>query len=191
MECLRTAYATRIKQLVDLTTVRGVKFEISTRRECAAIPDHTYVEAKDLPKEFLAFVPFVPTNSTELDGQCADIKGDDSRMYLLVTRARDGEPGTLSLFSRQREGSLAKGAKNHTVVQGATSGGSHGGYEGVDSGLGYFTIRNRVGSMIRSTECVDKFRYDRRKKAWMCESSVEVTDDRQAVSLLPGCGEQN
>jgi uncharacterized protein len=95
VQCLRAAYQVRIAQLSSAQNVRGVDFELRFKAgphgwepECTKVPlvvEPTHVAATEIPKAFASFIPFVPSGWRVLDLRCADIKGDGSITYLLVT----------------------------------------------------------------------------------------------------------
>ncbi|MGO9265059.1 MAG: hypothetical protein ACLQBA_09260 [Candidatus Binataceae bacterium] len=132
------------------------------------------VEPKDVPAEFAAFVPFIPNGQDLIDLLCGDIKGDGSTTYLLVTRA-PGDIGSLSLLTRESDGSLKLEASNNTVIQSSELTGSAGGYRGVDIIRNGFTIRNSFGGGGIGEAYSFTFKYSRIHKTWMLES-VEVAD---------------
>jgi uncharacterized protein len=127
-QCLHASYDARIAELLSTPNVRGVDFELLLKAgphgwepQCPEVPltffGSVHIEPTELPQAFAKFMPFVPSDSKVLDLRCADIKGDGSITYLLVTRKSYGFPGTLTLLSRSRDRSLSVEADNESIIQ--------------------------------------------------------------------------
>jgi hypothetical protein len=179
-QCLQAAYEARIAELSSSPNVRGIDFELVLKAgphgwepQCSEIPltffGSTHVESTELPQAFAEFIPFVPSGSKVLDLRCADIKGDGSVTYLLVTREPYGIPGTLTLLSRSPGGSLRVASHNGSVIQTDVAGAA-GGYSGIVIHPKGFTIENTVGAAGAEGSFKFTFRYSSTARTWMLES---------------------
>ena len=179
-QCLHAAYDARIAELSSAPDVRGIDFELLLNAgphgwepQCPEVPltffGSVHVEPTELPPAFAEFIPFVPSDSKVLDLRCADIKGDGSIVYLLVTRKPYGFAGALTLLSRMRDGSLRIEANNGSIIQTDVAG-MAGGYEGIVIHQRGFTVKNSVGSASAEGSFRFTFRYSTTARTWMLES---------------------
>jgi hypothetical protein len=128
------------------------------------------------PKQLAEFGPFIPDGQRLVDLQCGNIKGDGSTTYLLVTRS-EYEIGTLSLVTRQSDGSLKLEASNKTVIQSAMGAGIAGGYDGITLKSRAFTIKNSFGGGGIGAKYGCTFKYSRASNKWILDSAVEEDYD--------------
>jgi uncharacterized protein YecT (DUF1311 family) len=179
-QCLHAAYDDRIAQLLSSPNVRGIDFELLLKAgphgwepQCPEIPlpywGSAHVEPTELPQAFAEFISFVSRGSKVLDLRCADIKGDGSITYLLVTREPYGFPGVLTLLSRSRDGSLRKETDNGSIIQ-TDAAGMAGGYEGIVIHPKGFTVENTFGSAGAESSLKFTVRYSTTARTWMLES---------------------
>jgi uncharacterized protein len=189
-QCLREAYDARIAELSSDPDVGAIDFDLVLKAgphgfepECEAIPltffGAVHVEAKEIPKAFAEFVPFVPKGSQVLDLRCADIKGDGSTIYLLVTRKPYGVPGVLTLLSRTQQHSLRVEAINQSIIQ-TDMAGMAGGYGGIVTHNKGFTVESGVGGAGHRAEWQFDFRYSATARTWMLESINIDSVDRDS-----------
>ena len=140
---------------------------------------HVYgfpIEPKDVPREYAEVVPFIPKGQRLIDLPCGDIRGDGTTTYLLVTGS-EIQIGTLSLLTRQLDGSLQLDASNKTVIQAHMLAGMSGGYKGIDVQRRAFTINNSFGGGGVVANYAFTFRYSAINKTWTLESVVEEDFD--------------
>jgi len=179
-QCLHATYDVRIAELSSAPYVRGVDFELRLEGgphgwepQCPRVPltffGSVHVEPKAIPQALAEFVPFVPSGSKVLDLRCADISGDGSTTYLIVTRQPYGVPGILTLLSRTRGSSLRRVAENKSIIQ-TDLAGMAGGYEGMVIHQKGFTIQNSVGSAAGESSFEFNFQYSATARNWMLES---------------------
>lgn len=146
----------------------------SARVALAACKGETYVE-KFKPVEQAIKVPaelhpFVPANSDPIALQSADLKGDGSTGYLLVTEARSNttEAGrrVLWVLTRGEHGRLSLAKHNGLTVYRSDSNGVHGDpFMGINVSTGRFEIEHYGGGAAGWGEKF-RFAYSKRDDTW-------------------------
>lgn len=177
VQCLRAAYQVRISQLQWVKN--GSVFDFAVRfkegphgqvPECATVLLSSLTSGEVHPDVAgTSFSPFVPHGWEVLDLRCADIKGDGSITYLLVTREPDsGQPGTLTLLTLAPGGSMHVEGENHAIIQ-TDAAGIEGGYGGIILLPKGFVVESSIGGGGVGNTYKFTFHYSTAARTWMLQ----------------------
>ena len=130
--------------------------------------------------------PFVEKDMKPIALETADLNGDGTKDYILVTDKASVKPEDeytdeserpMLILVRRADGKLMLAARNDLIARCKNCGGAYGDpFDGVEARRNGFTVSNTMGSRERSSESF-QFNYSRRDKTWQLVRAVQSDYD--------------